>query len=233
MVFWIVWVIVGLFFVLAFTAMVTPMLIFKLHAAAIPVHAEAIDRFSDKFGEVVVYLPDASVRRYMSGYRIGVNESGLYFRGEWAKKSAFVQYELTAYGENDAVLDIIRVSEKFNDGKYTADIPLPAATDYVGLRITCVDDDPQPAKRRPFGAKFAIWLAVLCAYLSVACDAALWLGITFLLRLTDGFTMTYELPSSSWALILGLTPLAVTAVTVAVALVKFFLTGKEDSYAGR
>lgn len=232
MAFWIVWLIAGVIFILAFTAFVIPKIIFKVRASYAPVHVKVTDRFSDGSGNVTVYSSDAAAKDYVKGYRVIKNAKGLFFRGEWKKRCAYAEYELTAYGANDNILDILRVKEKFNGGKYTDEIALPAKTDYVTLRIVCVDDEPIPAERRAFGYKYALWLGLLCVCLAAVCDLLVWLVVTFALRCADGFTLSYALSASGWAMILGFTALGVVALTAAVSLGRFFLLAKEDEYVG-
>lgn len=231
MAYWIVWLIIGVFFILAFTAVIIPRIILKTYASVLPVRLKVTDRFSDKFGEVVVYSPEARVRKYIKSYRVGRNEKGLYFRGEWGTTAAYAEYVLTAYGANNSILEILRVKEKFNGGKYTNDIALPPKTDYVTLRVACIDDSPVPAERRAFNLRFGVWLGVLCLCLAVACDLLLWFCVTFALRCIDGFTMTYSLSAGTWAAILGYTALGIISVTAAIVLGRFFLQKKEGGNA--
>lgn len=229
---WIVWLVTGVFFIFALTAFIVPKIVLKVYAAVLPVRVKVRDRYSDKFGEVLVYVPSAKARKYIKSYRLGKNAAGLYFLGEWNKKAAFVEYELTAYNAENSVIDIIRVKEKFNGGRYTSPVILPDKTDYVTLRLVCVDDNPVPADRRAFNLAFAFWLCALCVVLSVLIDLLLWLGITFALRCMDGFTARFTLSVKCWAGILGFTALAVTALTLIMALGKFLLREKEEEYDG-
>lgn len=224
--------IIGTAFIVAFTAALVPKIIFRLCACVMPVRAQVYERFSDAFGEVVVYKSSAAARKYIKSYRVGRNSSGLYFRGEWETKAACVEYRLTAYGANDGIIDILRVKEKFNCGKYTADVALPEGTDYVTLTVLCADDNPLPLTRRPLGAGCAVWTGVLCLYLSAACDVLLWLVLTFILRCKDNFTMTYDFSAAQWAAILGFTALAVTAVTALVSVCLLLCGKKEEVYDG-
>lgn len=233
MAFWIVWLILGVFFILAFSAVIIPKLIFRVYAAASPVRVKVVERFAEKYGETLVCSPDAKTRKYLKSYRIFHGEKGLYFRGERARRAALVEYEISAYDAQDNLLDVIFVRDKFCTGRNTADIPLPEKTDYVNLRIVCVDDSPIPAERRAFGLKFALWLTALCLCVALACDLLSWLIITFALRCIDGFTTTFTLPVSSWAAILGFTALAAVIFTASISVCAFFLRKKEDEYAAR
>lgn len=224
--------IIGTAFIVAFTAVLVPKIIFRLCAKVMPVRAQVSERFSDAFGEVVVYTTAAAARKYIKSYRIGRNSAGLYFRGEWNNKAACVEYRLTVYGANDGIIDILRVKEKFNCGKYTAEVALPEGTDYVTLTVLCADDSPIPVSRRPLGAGCAVWTGVLCLYMAAACDVLLWLVLTFVLRCKDRFTMTYDFPAAVWAAILGYTALAVVAVIAAVAACVMLSGKKEEAYDG-
>lgn len=226
MAFWIVWLVIGIFFILLFCATVIPKIMLRTYAATLPVRVKAVGRYEDKYGDVVVFSPPSQVRKYIKSYLVGSCEKGMYFRGEWAKTAAYVEYELTVYGADNSVLEILRVKEKFNGGQYTRDTFLPAGTDYVTLRIVCVDDDPIPAERRAFNPKYALWLTALSLCIAVSADLILWLGGTFALRCLDRFTMELSLPASSWAAILGFTALAAVAVTWLISLGGFFMRKK-------
>lgn len=228
MIFWIVWLVMGVGGILWFSGWVIPKIMFKTHAATLPVGAKAVDRYKDDFGETVVYVPSAAARQYISRYRIGHDEKGLYFCGELAKKAAYAEYELTVYNVDNNVVQILRVKEKFNASNETALTRLPDQADYVELRLICLDDNPIPAERTRFTARYAIWLAVLCACLVAATDLLIWLVASFILRCQDNFTMTMTLPSSTWAALLCLTGLGIVLITCSISLVGFFLRKRGD-----
>lgn len=224
--------IIGVLFILVFSAVIIPNIVFRMCASALPVHLKTVDRFSDGSAEVIEYLPTPDVRKYIKGYRISRSLKGIYFRGEWNQRAACAVYELTAYGADDCIIDILRIKEKFTNGKYTQEIALPSKTDYVTLRLVCIDDEPVVSVRRAFGFKFVMWLCALCLALAVACDLLLWLVVTFVLCYLDGFTMTLQISAGYWAAILGYTALAVVVVTASIALGWFFVGKREEIYAG-
>ncbi len=232
MAFWICWLVIGVFFILAFAAVAIPRIILKVYAAATPVRVKATDRFREGKDEVVVYSPASAVRKYIKSYRVVSAPAGLYFKGEWEEHSACAEYEITAYGADDGVLEVLRVKEKFNGGKYTEKIALPAKTDYASLRLVCVDDSPVPAERKPFNRRFALWSGALCVCLAAITDLLLWLCTTFTLRCFDGFTQRFDLSTGGWAALLGWTAFGVTAITALILFGGFFMRKKEDGYAG-
>lgn len=223
MVFWIVWFIMGVAAILLFTALVIPRVMLKVRAATLPLRDKAVGRLTDAQGDVLCYAPADSVRPYISRYFIARDGEGMYFRGEWARLSAYAAYELTVFNAAGKILDIYRVTEKFNSGRETHITRLPEGTDYVALRLLCVDDTPIPAEPQPLRRSYAVWLAVLCLCLSVAADLLLWFSLTFAFNCLDNFTMTYHLPVATWAVMLVSAALAVTAVTCAFSLGGFFL----------
>lgn len=226
MAFWIVWLVIGIFFILAFSVTIIPKIMLKLYAASLPVRVKAVDRQTDEFGDVLVYASPSSVKKYIKTYRIGRNAGGVYFRGELGERAAFLEYEITVYGADGAIKEILRVKEKFNGGSYTHDTALPEATDYVTLRLVCVDDNPVSCERRSFNASYLFWLVMMCLSLALAVDLLLWLGITFTMRCMDRFTMQLELPIGTWAAILGFAALAIAVFACLFALGSFFMRGK-------
>lgn len=210
--------------ILLFSVTIIPKVMLKSYAATLPVRVKVLERFSDAFGEVVVYAPSAAARKYVKNYRIAKNERGVYFRGEWEKKAAYAEYELTVYGSDNKVLEVLHVKEKFNGGKTTHATYLHKDADYVTLRVLCVDDTPLPDERRKFNFGYACWLAVLCISLVFATDLLLWLITTFVLRCMDGFSMRLNLPVGQWAALLGYPALFITVTTCLISLGKFFLS---------
>lgn len=229
MAYWITWLSAGVFFVMLFTVIIIPKVMLKSYSATLPVRVKAVERFSDAYGEVVVYSAPVSARGYIKSYRIGRDAGGVYFRGEWAKNVACAEYELTVYGVRDNVIDVLRVKEKFNGGKTTHDTRLRKGADYVTLRVLCVDDEPLPADRRKFNFAYAFWLAVLCISLVFAVDAILWLVATFVLRCIDGFTMTLGLTVSEWAAILGYPAIAIVVITLTASLGCLYLRKRRET----
>ena len=228
MAFWIVWLVMGIAFILFFSAMVIPKLMLKTYAATLPVRVKALERTSNEYGDTITFSPPSSVRRYIRRYRVGHDENGVFFCGELAAKVAFAEYELTVYGADNDIIRILRIKEKFNGGETTAITRLPDQTDYVTLRLVCIDDSPVPAERRAFNLSYAIWLTVLCLSLVLAVDLMLWLIVTFVLRYMDGFTMALTLPVGTWAALLGFTALAIVFVTCLISLGGFFIRRKGD-----
>lgn len=229
MVFWIVWLIIGIFFIVVFSVTMVPKIMLKTYAATLPVRVKTLERYSDRYGNVVVYSPAKQVRKYIKNYRIGTDEKGAYFIGEWAKPFAYAEYELTVYGEDNSIIEILRIKEKFNGGINTHRTRLPEGADYATLRVVCIDDNPIPAERRSFNLRYALWLAALCFCLSLSVDLLLWLGGTFVLRCLDQFSMTLSLPVNIWAEILGFAALFTAAITCAISLGRFFLRRRRES----
>lgn len=215
--------IVGTAGILCFTALVVPKIMTKTYAAMLTVRAKAVERTKGEYGDTVVYIPSASCRQYIRRYSIGHDKEGLFFVGDLAASAAFCEFELTVFNADNEIVQILRVKEKFNATGKTSLVRLPQNTDYVSLRLVCIDDDPVPAERRKFNPSFALWLAALCACIATAADILVWLITSFLIRLKDDFEMTLDLPMSTWAAILGFTALAVVVTTCAVALSAFFL----------
>lgn len=223
MIFWIIWFALGIGMIAFSLCMLLPRIMIKMHAATLPVRDRAIGRLSEGNGAVVMYEPAASVRPYIKSYRIGKDDSGTYFVGEWARKIAFAHYEIVAYNAHNDIIDVIRVKEKFNGGETTHVTKLPAKADYVTLRLVCADDTPFPAERRKFNLRFVLWLAVLCFILAAVTDFLLWLCSSFALRCLYGFDTSISPPASMWAYVLGFTALGVVAVTFIIVLAHFFL----------
>lgn len=217
----------GVAALLLFTGFILPRLMLKTHAATLPVRDKAVGRLSDEFGAKMRYAPADSVRPYIKEYIIATDGGGMYFRGEWGRILAYADYELTVYNRDNKIIDILRVKEKFNGGKYTHITRLPQETDYVTLRLLCVNDEPVIAEPQPFRRQYALWLAALCLCLAATVDLLLWLGVTFVLRCLDDFTMSYFLPDGTWAAILVGAAALVILMTCAFSLGGFFLRRKE------
>ena len=64
MVFWIVWLIIGIFFIVVFSVTMVPKIMLKTYAATLPVRVKTLERYSDRYGNVVVYSPAKQVRKY-------------------------------------------------------------------------------------------------------------------------------------------------------------------------
>lgn len=226
MIFWIIWFIIGMAVVLLFAVYMLPRIMLRTHAAALPVRDKAIGRLPGGKDVGVSYVPADSVRPYIKQYTVASDGNGLYFRGEWACVKAFVDYELTVYDANNRIVDIFRIKEKFNGGRFTHVTRLPQTTDYVTLRIVYADDTPVIAERQPFRKQYALWLAALCLCLAATVDVLLWLGITFVFNCLDNFTMTNQLSVGTWAMLLGLTAVGVSLATCAFSLGGFLLRRK-------
>ncbi len=226
MIFWLVWLVVGLGIVVLATVLLLPRIMLRMHAAAIPARDRAVGRLSDEHGSVTLFEPAPSVRQYIKSYRIAKDGEGLYFCGEWSRLIAFVKYELVVYNSSNSIINILRVKEKFNDGGYTHLTRLPHNTDYVTLRIVCVDDTPVRAERKRMNVRYALWLALLCVAVAFLADLLLWLGVTAYLRYADSFTASLTIPIKFWAELLGFAALAAVVFTLTAALARFFLMRK-------
>ena len=226
MIFWIVWLAVGFGVVVICTAFLLPRIMLKMHAATIPARDRAAGRLADEHGAVMLYEPAPSVRQYIKSYRIAKDGAGLYFCGEWSRLIAFVKYELVVYNASNSIVNILRVKEKFNDGETTHVTRLPKNTDYVSLRILCVDDTPVRKERTPFNVRYALWLALLSVAVALLADLLIWLGVTAYLRYLDGFTATIGIPLEIWAELLGFAALGAVVFTLTVALARFFFMRK-------
>lgn len=222
MIFWIVWLVVGFGAVVVCTALLLPRIMLKMHAATIPSRDRSVGRVANEHGTVMLFEPAPSVRQYIRSYRIAKDGVGLYFCGEWSRLIAFVKYELVVYNASNNIINILRVKEKFNDGAVTQVTRLPKDTDYVSLRILCVDDTPIRKERTRFNVRYALWLALLCAAVAFLTDLLLWLGVTAYLRFLDFFTASIAFPMDSWIKLLGFTALGAVVFTAAVALARFF-----------
>ncbi len=228
MVSWIIFFIAGVALSLWFTAWVIPKIMFRTNAATMPVGSKAVDRYKDDFGETVVYVPSSTARQYIKRYRIGRDSEGLYFCGELAKNVAFAEYELTVYNADNELIQILRIQEKFNSSNATAVTRLPDKTDYVQLRLVCLDDNPIPAERKRFNLRYGLWLAALCACIAFVVDFLIWLTVSFVLRCLNDF-VSVTLQTDVWAAILGIAALFVVIVTCAVSLGGFFLRKRGDT----
>lgn len=226
MIFWIVWLAIGLGIVVLATVLLLPRIMLRMHAAVIPAQDRAVGRLSDEHGPVTVFEPAPAVRKYIKSYRIAKDDTGLYFCGEWSRLIAFVKYELVVYNSSNTIVNILRVKEKFNDAAETHMTRLPKNTDYVTLRIVCVDDTPVRAERKRFNVRYALWLALLCVAVALLADLLIWLGVTAYLRYADSFTATLRISVRLWAELLGFTALAAVVFTLSAALARFFLMRK-------
>ena len=221
--FWIVWFALGICFIVLFTCMILPKIMLKTHAATIPVRDRSLEKRTGERGTVVSYEPAASIRPYIRSYRVATDERGVYFQGVWNRKIAFAKYELIVFNAANEIIEIVRVKEKFNNDRVTHITRLPKGTDFVSLRLLCVDDTPFPDERRPFNAKYCLWLLLQCLSFAVTVDLVLWVAGTLILRIFDGFQMYYSLPASVWVTFLGWSAAGVVLVTAALSLLRFFL----------
>lgn len=233
MIFWIIWFVSGIVVVLSFVCLAIPRVMLKVHAATLPIRDRAVERSKDENGEVIVYEPSSSVRRFLSSYRITRDREGLAFCGTWARKTAFLQYELVVYNAHNDIIEIIRVKEKFNGEKETHVTRLPKKTDFVSVRVMCADDTPQVYERKRIGARYIVWLTALALCMAAAVDLLLWLIFSFALRLLDRFTSTLHASAQAWGLLLGGGAAAAIVVTVLFALLFLLCTRKrgEETYA--
>ena len=226
MIFWIVWLAVGFGAAVLCTAFLLPRIMLNMRAATIPARDKAVGRIAEGNGAVMLFEPAPTVRQYIKSYRIAKNGANLYFCGEWSRLVAFVKYEIVVYNASNTVVNILRVKEKFNDGETTHMTRLPKDTDYVSLRILCVDDTPIRRERTSFNVRYALWLALLCAAVAILADLLIWLGVTAYLRYTDSFTATIGIPVEIWAELLGFAALGAVVFTAAVSLARFFFMRK-------
>ncbi len=225
--FWIAWVIVGLALVGISVFRILPALMLKTCGAAFPVRDRVVGKKEGAFGEELTCEPAVSVRPYISSYRLARDAKGVFFEGELQARRAFLSYEIAAYSASGELLDVLRVKEKFVEEK-THVSRLPKRTDYVSLRMLCVDDSPMPRERRAFGKRLGIWLGVLCLAMAATVDLFLWVGLTFYLRLSDNFTGELDLSADVWAAALILTGLFVAILTGAWAAARFFRMQKRE-----
>ena len=223
MIFWIVWFAIGVCFSVAFVCVILPKLRYKTYAASLPIRDRALGKKKEDSRTVFYYEPAASVRPYIKSYRLESRGNSVYFYGEWAKRIAFIKYELIVFNSANDIINILRVKERFNGKKDTHPTLLPKGADFVCLRILCIDDTPLPDERRAFNARYAIWLAVYSIVLGITVALMMWLAGTFLLRLFGNFTMRYELPTSVWLAFLGLTALAIAVLLYGLSIFRFFV----------
>lgn len=221
--FWIVWFALGISFVVLFICVVLPKVMLKTHAATLPIRDRSLERRTGEHGAVIFYEPAPSIRPYIKSYRVGTDERGVYFQGEWGRKIAFAKYELIVFNAANEIIETVRVKEKFNSDRMTHVTRLPKGTDFVSLRLLCVDDAPFPDERRPFNVKYCLWLILECLSLAVTVDLFLWLAATLLLRILDNFTMVLTLPARGWVILLGYTAAIVVALTATLSILHFFL----------
>lgn len=221
--FWIVWFALGVCFVVMLVCMVLPKVMLKTHVATLPIRDRSLEKRAGGHGAVISYEPAESVRPYIRSYRIASDERGMYFEGEWGRKIAFVKYELIVFNAASEIIETVRVKESFNGGSTTHITRLPKDTDFVSLRLLCVDDTPFPDERCEFNGKYCLWLSLQCIAFAATVDLVLWLAATLVLRLLDNFTMVLTLPAGVWAALLGYSAAGVVFVTAALSLLRFFL----------
>ncbi len=217
---WTVWLIIGVAGVIFFTVLVIPKIMAKLYASTLAVRVKAVDRSKGEFGDVVTYVPSEVVGRYIRRFRVGHDKDGIYFVGDLAMKVAYAEYELIIYNAENEVIQILRVKEKFNDTGETSVIRLPQKTDYVGIKLIYLDDEPISYERKKFGAKYILWLALLCLSFVSMTDILIWLILSYLIRWDYGFDALVSLPPSSWAKVFGITSAVVTFVVCCLCIGK-------------
>ncbi len=217
---WTVWLIVGVAGVIFFTTLIIPKIMTKLYASTLAVRVKAVDRSKGEYGDIVTYVPSALIGRYIRRYRVGHDKDGIYFVGDLAMKVAYAEYELIVYNADSEIIQILRVKDKFNETGETSVIRLPQKTDYVGIKLIYLDDEPISYERKKFGARYFLWLALLCLSIVAMTDILIWLILSYLIRWDYGYETLVSLPSSIWAKIFGITSAVVTFIVCCLCIGK-------------
>lgn len=90
-------------------------------------------------GRGVVYEPELRVRRYMKQYALICYKGNKYLKCYLNKKVRFIKYDVMVYGPSSELLDVISVTERVTEEKYSKAIPLHKDTSYVNVVLRMAD----------------------------------------------------------------------------------------------
>lgn len=139
--FWAVWLLIGLMLAAVFSGTVFPRLLLEMRASRYPIADRGIGKFNLKNGISVLYEPSRSEREYLCSYQVcRRNDRTVCFLGCWQKAVFTARYTLLCFNSLGRPIAFYRISEKFIGGRrYTRTVPLPYATAYVGFSLERVD----------------------------------------------------------------------------------------------
>ena len=135
--FWAVWLLIGLMLAAVFSGTVFPRLLLEMRASRYPIADRGIGKFNLKNGISVLYEPSRSEREYLCSYQVcRRNDRTVCFLGCWQKAVFTARYTLLCFNSLGRPIAFYRISEKFIGGRrYTRTVPLPYATAYVGFSL--------------------------------------------------------------------------------------------------
>jgi hypothetical protein len=91
-------------------------------------------------GRGVVYEPELKMRRYIKQYALICYKGNKYLKCYLNTKIRFVKYDIMVYGPSSELLDVISVTERVTEEKYSKAVPLPLDTSYVNVILRMADD---------------------------------------------------------------------------------------------
>lgn len=91
-------------------------------------------------GRGVVYEPELKMRRYIKQYALICYKNNKYLKCYLNPKIRFVKYDVMVYGPSSELLDVISVTERVTNDKYSKAVPLHKDTSYVNVILRMADD---------------------------------------------------------------------------------------------
>lgn len=91
-------------------------------------------------GRGVVYEPELKMRRFIRQYALICYKNNKYLKCYLNPKIRFVKYDVMVYGPAGELLDIIAVTERVTNEKYSKAVPLHKDTSYVNVILRMADD---------------------------------------------------------------------------------------------
>ena len=128
--FWIVWLLIGLLLAALFSAIVLPRLLLEMKASLHPIADRGIGKFNLKNGISVLYEPSRSERKYLRCYQLfRRGDRSVSFMGCWNRAVFTARYTLLCFNSLGRPIAFYRVCESFIDGRYyTRTVTLPPLT---------------------------------------------------------------------------------------------------------
>ena len=220
--FWIVWLLIGLLLAALFSAIVLPRLLLEMKASLHPIADRGIGKFNLKNGISVLYEPSRSERKYLRCYQLfRRGDRSVSFMGCWNRAVFTARYTLLCFNSLGRPIAFYRVCESFIDGRYyTRTVTLPHATAFVSLSLERIDGKKL---KRAFSPSpfYLIWLTLFLVSLAGLIGCLFFLAVHF----SEGaFQTASALPIGSilTALSFGIVflPLAVVGARMLILLIK-------------
>ena len=120
---------------------IIPKFVMKLRMKNENTRDRGVKKFIYSNGRSVLYETELSIRKYVSNYALYTEDGYKYIKCQVADGINSLCYDVYAFDNSNALIDIVAVSETIVEKGYTSSVSLPPETSYVRFVLRKVDNE--------------------------------------------------------------------------------------------